>query len=460
MKIGGNEMNFELNEMIETIRMVSMEHLDIRTVTMGINLLDCADSDFEKMNNRVFEKITHYAKNLKNVAEKVEKEFGIPIINKRISITPIADLLGNATPEQAVILAQTLDRAAVILGVDFIGGFSALVHKGISKGDQTLLDALPEALSVTERVCASVSIGSTRAGINMDAVRQMGIIMKDAAERTKNQNGMGCAKLVVFCNPVEDNPFMAGAFHGAGEGEVVLNVGVSGPGVVLNALKRYPDADLGQVADVIKKTAFKITRAGELIGRVVAERLQVPFGIMDLSLAPTNAQNDSVAEILEEIGLERVGTHGTIAALALMNDAVKKGGAMASSYVGGLSGAFIPVSEDNGMIRGIIDNALTLSKLEAMTCVCSVGLDMIAVTGDAPAATLSAIIADEAAIGMINKKTTAVRIIPVPGKKEGDMVEFGGLLGRAPVMGVNPFSSEKMIRRGGRIPAPLQSLIN
>jgi uncharacterized protein len=404
--------------------------------------------------------VTTYARDLKAVAEKAEKEFGIPIINKRISITPIAEILGNATKEQAVELAKTLDRAAITLGVDFIGGFSALVHKGISKGDQILLDALPEVLSVTERVCASVSVGTTRAGINMDAVRQMGVIMKEAAELTKNENGLACAKLVVFCNPVEDNPFMAGAFHGAGEGEVVLNVGVSGPGVVLNALKKYPDADLGEVADIIKKTAFKITRAGELIGRVVAERLHVPFGIMDLSLAPTNAQNDSVAEILEEIGLERVGTHGTIAALALMNDAVKKGGAMASSYVGGLSGAFIPVSEDNGMIRGIMDGALTLSKLEAMTCVCSVGLDMIALTGDVTAATLSAIIADEAAIGMINKKTTAVRIIPVPGKKEGEMIEFGGLLGRAPVMGVNPYSSEKMIRRGGRIPAPLQSLIN
>ncbi|WP_338452163.1 PFL family protein [Niallia oryzisoli] len=453
-------MNIAINEMIETIRMVQVENLDIRTVTMGINLRDCADRDFEKMNKRVYEKITTYAKDLKDVAEKAEKEFGIPIINKRISITPISEILGQATKEQAVELAKTLDRAAVSLGVDFIGGFSALIHKGVSKGDQTLLDALPEALSVTQRVCASVSVASTRSGINMDAVKQMGNIIKEAAERTKHENGLACAKLVVFCNPVEDNPFMAGAFHGAGEGEVVLNVGVSGPGVVLNALKRYPDSDLGEVADIIKKTAFKITRAGELIGRVVAERLNVPFGIMDLSLAPTNAQNDSVAEILEEIGLERVGTHGTIAALALMNDAVKKGGAMASSYVGGLSGAFIPVSEDNGMIRGIIDNALTLSKLEAMTCVCSVGLDMIALTGDVTPATLSAIIADEAAIGMINKKTTAVRVIPVPGKKEGDMVEFGGLLGRAPVMGVNPYSSEKMIRRAGRIPAPLQSLIN
>lgn len=453
-------MNFELQEMMETIRMVQIENLDIRTVTMGINLRDCADSDFEKMNKKVFDKITHYAKDLRETAETVGKEYGIPIINKRISITPISEILGNATVEQAVELAKTLDRAAVLLGIDFIGGYSALVHKGISKGDQTLLDALPEALSVTERVCGSVSVGTTRSGINMDAVRQMGVIMKEAAEKSKDTNGLACAKLVIFCNPVEDNPFMAGAFHGAGEGEVVINVGVSGPGVVLNALKRFPDADLGEVADIIKKTAFKITRAGELIGREVAKRLEVPFGIMDLSLAPTNAMNDSVAEILEEIGLERVGTHGTIAALALMNDAVKKGGAMASSYVGGLSGAFIPVSEDNGMIRGIEDKALTLSKLEAMTCVCSVGLDMIAVTGDVSPATLSAIIADEAAIGMINKKTTAVRIIPVPGKKEGDMVEFGGLLGRAPVMGVNPFSSEKMIRRAGRIPAPLQSLIN
>lgn len=452
--------NIALNEMMETIRMVQIENLDIRTVTMGINLRDCADSDFEKMNKKVYEKITTYAQDLKETAEKVGKEFGIPIINKRISITPIAEILGNATREQAVQLAKTLDEAAKVLGVDFIGGYSALVHKGISKGEQTLLDALPEALSVTERVCASISVGTTRAGINMDAVRQMGIIIKDAAERTKDQNGLACAKLVVFCNPVEDNPFMAGAFHGAGEGEAVINVGVSGPGVVLNALKRYPDADLGEVADIIKKTAFKITRAGELVAREVAKRLEVPFGIMDLSLAPTNALNDSVAEILEEIGLERVGTHGTIAALALMNDAVKKGGAMASSYVGGLSGAFIPVSEDNGMIRGIEDKALTLSKLEAMTCVCSVGLDMIALTGDVSPATLSAMIADEAAIGMINKKTTAVRVIPVPGKKEGEMVEFGGLLGRAPVMGVNPFSSDKMIRRGGRIPAPLQSLIN
>lgn len=453
-------MTIAMDEIMQTIRMVQMENLDIRTVTMGISLRDCGDSDFTKMNQRVYEKIIKYAKNLKQTAEEVEKEFGIPIINKRISITPISEILGNATVEQTIELAKTLDRAATELGVNFLGGFSALVHKGVTKGDETLLAALPRALSETERVCGSISVGTTRAGINMNAVRQLGFIIKEASELTKEQNGIACAKLVVFCNPVEDNPFMAGAFHGAGEGEAVINVGVSGPGVVLSALKRYPDADLGEVSDIIKKTAFKITRAGELMGRIVAERLGVPFGIMDLSLAPTNAINDSVADILEEIGLGRVGTHGTIAALALMNDAVKKGGAMASSYVGGLSGAFIPVSEDNGMIRGVMDGALSLAKLEAMTCVCSVGLDMIALTGDVSPATLSAMIADEAAIGMMNKKTTAVRVIPVPGKKEGEMVEFGGLLGRAPVMGVNPYNSEKMIKRGGRIPAPLQSLIN
>lgn len=453
-------MTIAMNEILQTIRMVQMENLDIRTVTMGISLRDCADSDFAKMNQRVYEKITSYARDLKSVAEETEKEFGIPIINKRISITPIAEILGNTTVDETIELAKTLDRAAKELGVDFIGGFSALVHKGLSKGDETLFKALPEALSVTERVCSSISVATTRTGINMDAVKQLGFIIKDAAERTRDQNGIACAKLVVFCNPVEDNPFMAGAFHGSGEGEVVLNVGVSGPGVVLHALRQHPHADLGEVSDIIKKTVFKITRAGELVGRIVAERLGVPFGIMDLSLAPTNAINDSVAEILEEIGLERVGTHGTIAALALMNDAVKKGGAMASSYVGGLSGAFIPVSEDNGMIRGIEDGALTLSKLEAMTCVCSVGLDMIALSGDVSPATLSGIIADEAAIGMINKKTTAVRVIPVPGKKEGEMVEFGGLLGRAPILAVNPYSSEKMINRAGRIPAPLQALIN
>lgn len=453
-------MNISLNEMMETIRMVQIENLDIRTVTMGINLKDCADPDIEKMKEKIYKKIVNYAGNLKEVAEETEREFGIPIINKRISVTPVAEILGNATRVQAVEIAKTLDEAAKATGVDFLGGFSALVHKGMTKSDETLIDAIPESLTVTERVCSSVSIGNTKAGINMDAVRKMGTIIKEAAEMTKDRNGIACAKLVVFCNPVEDNPFMAGAFHGSGEGDAVLNVGVSGPGVVLHALRRHPEADLGEVAEIIKKTAFKITRAGELIGRVVAERLGVPFGIMDLSLAPTNAVNDSVAEILEEIGVERVGTHGTIAALALMNDAVKKGGAMASSYVGGLSGAFIPVSEDNGMIRGVLEQSLSLEKLEAMTCVCSVGLDMIAVTGDASPEALSAIIADEAAIGMVNKKTTAVRIIPVPGKKEGEMVEFGGLLGRAPVMGVNEYSSEKLIRRGGRIPAPIQALTN
>lgn len=453
-------MSIEHYEMMETIRMVQMEHLDIRTVTMGISLYDCIDPDFEQMKKKVYNKITTKANSLKQVADRVGKQYGIPIINKRISITPAAELLGQATKEEAVQLAKTLDKAARELEIDFIGGYSALVHKGMTKGDNILLAALPEALAVTERVCGSVSVASTRAGMNMEAIRQMGEIIKDAAERTADQNGMACTKLVVFSNPVEDNPFMAGAFHGTGEADTVIHVGVSGPGVVLNALRRHPDADLGEVSEVIKKTAFKITRAGELVGRIVAKELDVPFGIMDLSLAPTNALNDSVAEILEEIGLERVGTHGTIAALALMNDAVKKGGAMASSDVGGLSGAFIPVSEDNGMIRGIEEGALTLPKLEAMTCVCSVGLDMIAVTGDVPAETLSGIIADEAAIGMINKKTTAVRIIPVPGRKEGEIVEFGGLLGRAPVMGVNSFSSEKLIHRGGRIPAPLQSLIN
>ncbi|SEO64505.1 hypothetical protein SAMN04488134_11051 [Amphibacillus marinus] len=453
-------MAIAYNEIQETIRMVQMESLDIRTVTMGISLRNCADSDFNKLKENVYQKITSYAGQLKPVAEQVEKEYGIPIVNKRIAITPIAEIIGDATVEQTIELAKVLDQAANFTGIDFIGGYSALVHKGFTKADLTLINAIPEALATTDRVCSSVSIGTTRTGINMDAVGKLGEIIKQTAELTKDRNSIGCAKFVAFCNPVEDNPFMAGAFHGTGEGEVVLSVGVSGPGVVLHALKRYPDADLGEVADVIKKTAFKITRAGELLGRVVAERLNVPFGIMDLSLAPTNAMNDSVAEILEEIGLESVGTHGTIAALALMNDAVKKGGAMASSYVGGLSGAFIPVSEDNGMIRGIEDGSLTLDKLEAMTCVCSVGLDMIALSGEASAETLAAIIADEAAIGMINKKTTAVRIIPVIGREEGEIVEFGGLLGRAPVIGVKPFSSAKMIKRGGRIPAPLQALIN
>ncbi|SDN33403.1 PFL family protein [Alkalicoccus daliensis] len=453
-------MTIAFQEIQETIRMIQMEKLDIRTVTMGISLRDCIDRDQENMRSLVYEKITSYGAALTTTADKVATEYGIPIVNKRISITPVAELLGNSTKEDAIALAKTLDKAAADINVDFIGGFSALIHKGVTKGDKVLLDALPEALSQTERVCGSVSAATTKTGINMDGVKQLGEIIKKASELTASQNGIACAKFVVFCNPAEDNPFMAGAFHGAGEQEVVLNVGVSGPGVVLHALRRYPEADLGEVSDIIKRTAFKITRAGEVVGREVAERLKVPFGIMDLSLAPTNALNDSVAEILEEIGLERVGTHGTIAALALMNDAVKKGGAMASSYVGGLSGAFIPVSEDNGMIKGIEDKSLTLSKLEAMTCVCSVGLDMIAINGNSSAASISGLIADEMAIGMINKKTTAVRVIPVAGKKEGEMVEFGGLLGRAPVIDLNPFSSDKFVNRGGRIPAPLQALIN
>ena len=453
-------MSLAFQEIQETIRMIQMEKLDIRTVTMGISLKDCMDQNPAVMRKLVYEKILSHAGSLVQEAEIISEEYGIPIVNKRISITPAAELLGTSTVEEAVELAKTLDKAAAATDVDFIGGFSALIHKGAARGDEVLLDALPRALSETSRVCGSVSVATTKTGINMDGVKKLGEVIKEASVRTADNNGIACAKFVVFCNPAEDNPFMAGAFHGTGEQEVVLNVGVSGPGVVLNALKRYADADLGEVSEVIKRTAFKITRAGELIGREVASRLGIEFGIMDLSLAPTNAMNDSVAEILEEIGLEQVGTHGTIAALAMMNDAVKKGGAMASSYVGGLSGAFIPVSEDNGMIKGIEDGSLSLSKLEAMTCVCSVGLDMIALNGDADASGISGLIADEMAIGMINKKTTAVRVIPVPGMKEGDMAEFGGLLGRAPVISLNPRSPEKFIRRGGRIPAPLQALIN
>lgn len=453
-------MTIGIDEMIETVRMVQMEHLDIRTVTLGLNLKDCVSDDPAILRKNVYHKITSYGEKLTAIAEQVEKEYGVPIINKRISITPASEIIGKSNHDEIVALAKTIDEAGKAIEVDFIGGFSALVHKAMTDSDRRLMDALPQALAETERVCGSVSVGTTRAGINMDAVKKVGELVKEAAERTADQNGLACAKFVAFCNPVEDNPFMAGAFHGTGEGEAVLNVGVSGPGVVVHALKKHPKADLGEVADVIKKTAFKITRAGEVIGREVAERLGVTFGILDLSLAPTNAMNDSVAEILELIGVEKTGTHGTIAALAMMNDAVKKGGAMASSYVGGLSGAFIPVSEDNGMIRAVEDDALSLDKLEGMTSVCSVGLDMIAIPGDVPSETIGGMVADEAAISMINRKTTAVRVIPVPGKEEGDMIEFGGLLGRAPVMGVNPYSSKKMMERGGRIPAPLQSLIN
>ncbi len=448
-------------EILETIKMISEEHLDIRTVTMGISLLSCTGGDAKTVCSQVYEKITRQAEHLVKTAEEIEAEYGIPIINKRISVTPASMLLGaSRNPEDFVSLAKALDRAAQATGVNFIGGYSALVHKGMTVGDEALIASIPEALSVTERVCSSVNVGTTRAGINMDAVAQMGRIIKETAERTKEHDGFGCAKLVVFCNAVEDNPFMAGAFCGVGEPDAVINVGVSGPGVVKCALEQVKGADFGVVAETVKKTAFKITRMGQLVAQEASRRLKVPFGIVDLSLAPTPAVGDSVAYILEEMGLEKCGTHGTTAALALLNDAVKKGGVMASSYVGGLSGAFIPVSEDAGMIEAARIGALSLDKLEAMTCVCSVGLDMICVPGDTSAETIAAIIADEAAIGMVNQKTTAVRLIPAPGKKVGDTVEFGGLLGTGPVMPVNPHKSDVFIARGGRIPAPIHSLRN
>lgn len=450
-------------EIIETINMIENENLDIRTITMGISLKSCAGPDIDTVCKKVYDKITTYAKDLVKTGEDIESQFGIPIVNKRISVTPIAtlvDALENPTVEKAVMIAKTLDKAAKKCGVNFIGGYSALVHKDYTIGERVLIESIPYALSQTDIVCSSVNIGSTRAGINMDAVKQMGEIVKQAAELTKDTGGFACAKLVVFCNAVEDNPFMAGAFLGEGEGECVINVGVSGPGVVKCALEKVKGKDFGVVAETIKKTAFKITRMGQLVAREASKRLNVPFGIVDLSLAPTPAVGDSVAYILEEMGLEECGTHGTTAALALLNDAVKKGGVMASGYVGGLSGAFIPVSEDAGMISAAKSGTLCLEKLEAMTCVCSVGLDMIAVPGDTSASTISAIIADEAAIGMVNSKTTAVRIIPAPGTKEGDVVEFGGLLGSGPVMSVKNKSSEEFIARGGRIPAPLQSLKN
>ena len=450
-------------EILETINMIDKENLDIRTITMGISLKNCADPDIDKVCEKVYKKITTYAGNLVKVGCDIEKQFGIPIINKRISVTPVAtlvDVLEEKTIDNCVRLAKALDRAAKDVGVNFIGGFSALVHKDFTDGEAALIRSIPRALAETDIVCSSVNVGSTKAGINMDAVREMGKIIKQAAELTKESGGFACAKLVVFCNAVEDNPFMAGAFHGEGEGECVINVGVSGPGVVKCALEKVKGEPFGVVADTIKKTAFKITRMGQLVAQEASKRLGVPFGIVDLSLAPTPAVGDSVAYILEEMGLEKCGTHGTTAALALLNDAVKKGGVMASSYVGGLSGAFIPVSEDAGMIAAAQCGALTLEKLEAMTCVCSVGLDMIAVPGDTTAETISAIIADEAAIGMVNTKTTAVRIIPGPGTKVGDTVEFGGLLGSGPVMPVKEYSSIDFIARGGRIPAPLQSLKN
>ncbi len=450
-------------EILETVNMIDRENLDIRTITMGISLKNCVDPDIDKACEKVYNKITTYAKDLVKVGQDIENQYGIPIINKRISITPAAtliDALDEPTVEKCVKLAKTLDKAAKTTGVNFIGGYSALVHKGFTKGERVLIESIPEALASTELVCSSVNVGTTRAGINMDAVKLMGEVVKKAAELTKESGGFACAKLVVFCNAVEDNPFMAGAFHGEGEGDCVINVGVSGPGVVKCALEKVKGEPFGIVAETIKKTAFKITRMGQLVAQEASKRLNVPFGIVDLSLAPTPAVGDSVAYILEEMGLEKCGTHGTTAALALLNDAVKKGGVMASSYVGGLSGAFIPVSEDAGMIAAAKEGALVLEKLEAMTCVCSVGLDMIAVPGDTSAATISAIIADEAAIGMVNTKTTAVRVIPAPGYKVGDVVEFGGLLGSGPVMPVKQYSSEEFVARGGRIPAPLQSLKN
>lgn len=440
--------------------MIEMENFDIRTITLGINLRDCAHPDIDILNKQIYDKITSKAKDLVATAEKIEARFGVPIVNKRISVTPISIIANACKEDDYTSIAQTLDKAAKEVGVDFIGGFSALVHKGYTKGERNLINSIPKALATTDKVCSSVNVATTKAGINMDAVLEMGQVIKKTADLTAEDDGLGAAKLVVFCNVPEDNPFMAGAFHGTGEPEAVLNVGVSGPGVVKNVVDQIPDANFNTLADTIKQTAFKITRMGELAGQTASEMMDIPFGIVDLSLAPTPAVGDSVANILESMGLEYCGTHGTTAALALLNDAVKKGGSMASSSVGGLSGAFIPVSEDQGMIKATKIGALSLEKLEAMTCVCSVGLDMIAVPGDTSAETIAAITADEMAIGMINKKTTAVRIIPAPGKKLGDEVEFGGLLGTAPIMKVSKYSSDKFVHRGGKIPAPIQALTN
>ena len=450
---------FEVNE---TNKMIEQEMLDVRTITLGISLLDCCDTDLDRLNTRIYEKITRVAKNLVAVGKEIEREYGIPIVNKRISVTPIALVGGQAcsSPEDFVTIAQTLDRAAKEVGVNFLGGYSALVSKGMTKAERDLILSIPQALACTERICSSVNIGSTKTGINMDAVKLMGEIVLSTAEATKDQNSLGCAKLVVFCNAPDDNPFMAGAFHGVTEGDAVINVGVSGPGVVKHALEAVRGKNFEVLCETVKKTAFKVTRMGQLVALEASERLGIPFGIVDLSLAPTPSVADSVAEILEEMGLESVGAPGTTAALALLNDQVKKGGVMASSFVGGLSGAFIPVSEDQGMIDAVNRGALTIEKLEAMTSVCSVGLDMIAIPGSTPATTIAGIIADEAAIGMINQKTTAVRLIPVIGKDIGDTVEFGGLLGYAPVQPVNKFSCADFINRGGRIPAPIHSFKN
>lgn len=451
-----------LGEVFETNDMIWNEHLDVRTITLGISLLDCITDDINKLNDNIYKKITETAKDLVKTGDEIGKEFGIPIVNKRISVTPIA-LVGNAackTEEDFVSIARTLDRAAEVTGVNFIGGYSALVCKGSTPADKLLIRSIPRALKETEHICSSINLGSTRTGINMDAVRLMGEIIKEAAELTKERDSIGCAKLVVFCNAPDDNPFMAGAFHGVTEADKVINVGVSGPGVVRAVLKNSEKDDFGTLCEKIKKTAFKITRIGQLVALEAEKRLGIPFGIVDLSLAPTPAIGDSIADIFYEMGLEHAGAPGTTAALALLNDQVKKGGVMASSYVGGLSGAFIPVSEDQGMINAVLDGALSLEKLEAMTCVCSVGLDMIAIPGNTSASTISGIIADEMAIGMINQKTTAVRLIPVVGKDVGEQAEFGGLLGYAPIMPVNKFSCEKFINRGGRIPAPIHSFKN
>lgn len=447
-------------EVQETNQMIREMNLDVRTITMGISLMDCAHTDMRVFNQNVYDKITRSAEKLVKTGEELERQFGVPIVNKRISVTPISIAAGAVHTDTYVPVAEILDKAAKEVGVNFIGGFSALVQKGCTKGDRILIDSIPEALAVTERVCSSVNVGSSRSGINMDAVKLMGDIILQTAARTKDRDSIGCAKLVVFCNAVEDNPFMAGAFHGVGERECVINVGVSGPGVIKRALEEVKGQDFETLCETIKRTAFKVTRVGQLVAQEASKRLGVPFGIIDLSLAPTPLIGDSIAEIFQVMGLEEAGAPGTTAALAILNDNVKKGGVMASSYVGGLSGAFIPVSEDHGMIQAVQRGALTLEKLEAMTCVCSVGLDMIAIPGSTSKETISGIIADEAAIGMVNNKTTAVRVIPVIGKEVGEMVEFGGLLGYAPVMAVNPFNCAGFVNRGGRIPAPIHSFKN
>ena len=451
-----------INEVIETNKMIDKENLDVRTITLGISLLDCIDSDLTKLCDNVYKKITTMAKDLVATGEEIGKEFGVPIVNKRISVTPIALIGGSAckTPDDFVKIAQTLDRAAKTVGVNFIRGYTALVSKKMTQADKNLILSIPKALATTEYICSSVNVGSTKTGLDMDAILLMGKVVKETAVLTKDNDSIGCAKLVVFCNAPDDNPFMAGAFHGVTEGDAVINVGVSGPGVVKTALDKVKGKDFSAVCETIKKTAFKITRVGQLVAHEASKRLGVPFGIIDLSLAPTPAVGDSIAEIFESLGLERAGAPGTTAALAMLNDQVKKGGVMASSYVGGLSGAFIPVSEDQGMIDAVTEGALTLEKLEAMTCVCSVGLDMIAIPGDTKETTIAGIIADEMAIGMVNQKTTAVRLIPVQGKDVGDQAEFGGLLGYAPIMPVNPFGCDDFVTRTGRIPAPIHSFKN